>query len=245
MEKLVLHITFLEPVLGSLNNNINVFTEFTAAKAAPEKRPGEIAAVVGELTEAEAEKLTEEQIEKQTTVFPRDPKTKELFCYDYQWRGFVKEALAVGTELDEPVLKRLSKWTIRKTVDSMVFVTPRRIPFLNENGLPIVDTEVGMLERPLRAITMRGERVCLARSELVPAGTQVRFDLSWLVNHNAKSKQAVTSEALVWALDYGALKGFGQWRGGGYGRFAYSITPQDESEKKTDKKKAKALAEAA
>lgn len=224
MQTRLVNITFIEPLLGSLNNNVNVFSEFTAAKApTPEKSTEEIGAIAGEMTQEEIE----EQIDKQTTVFPRHPKDKgnNCFCYDYQWRGFFKEALALGTEIGEEAVKGLSKWTVKKTVDSMVFITERRIDFVGEDGKPIV--EVKQLERPLRAQTMRGERICLARSEIIPAGTTLQFHLKWLENKNTKSTQKVTEDALVWALNYGALKGFGQWRGGGYGRFTYTIEEVD------------------
>ena len=221
MKKLLVSILFTEPVLGSLNNNVNVFTEFTASKApTPEKKVEEIKTIAGEMTPEEIE----EQVEKQTTVFPKQD--GKCFCYDYQWRGFFKEALAVGTEIGEEAMGKLSKWTIRKTVDSMIFVAERRIFFVDANGNPI--TTVQQLERPLRAMTQRGERICLARSEIIPAGTTLQFTLMWFASKNTKSTQAVTQGALVWALDYGALKGFGQWRGGGYGRFSYTLKEVSE-----------------
>lgn len=224
LNKRSLHITFTEPLLGSLNNNPEIFKEFTEEKAFREskthtaaKAAEEVGAVLGEMPPEEAE----ETITKQTTVFPRNT-DGTLFCWDYQWRGFFKEALGIGTEIKEEAMGNLSKWTIKKTVDAMLFVIERRIQFLDATGQPI--KECTQLERPLRAQTMRGERICLARSEILPAGTQVRFTLAWMQNSDPKSKMNVKEPALIWALDYGALKGFGQWRGGGYGRFSYTIS---------------------
>lgn len=243
MKQLKVKITFIEPVLGSLNNNPEIMREFTAAKAGdPKKADEEVAAIMaagsklkqndgtsgggevkGEAVEGED---IEETIEKQTTVFPRNP-DGTLFCWDYQWRGFFKEAFSIGTELAEhdkqakEAMGSLSKWKAKGAVDSLLFVAERRIAFIGPDGQPI--KEVSQLERPLRATTMRGERVCLARSEIVPAGTSVIFTLNWLEapNKGAKpSKSAITEKAIAWALGYGALKGFGQWRGGGYGRFS-------------------------
>jgi hypothetical protein len=170
-----------------------------------------------------------EVIKKQTTVFPRNTDGKLIegmpvdarFCYDYQWGGFLKESLQLGTEIGEKAMGKLSKWTIRKAVASMVFIAERRIPFMFD-GKPI--TEVGMLERPLRAQTPQGERICLARSEAIPAGTTVEFTLTWFENNNTKSTQRINEDALTWGLDYGKFKGFGQWRNGGYGRFTYEMT---------------------
>ena len=100
-------------------------------------------------------------------------------------------------------------------------IMPERLA-AGDRGKPI--TEVNQLERPLRAMTARGERICLARSEIIPAGATLTFTLQWLTNNSQKSTQNITEEALLWALDYGALKGFGQWRGGGFGRFTYEIS---------------------
>ena len=229
MNKRIINITFTEDVLGSLNNNPKIFGEFQETKApTAEKAAEERATVLGAMTPEELEKATEDKIEKQTTVFPRNKDGKLVglpsetcFCFDYQWRGFFKEALQLGTEVGETAMGKLSKWTIRKAVDSLVFVVERRIPFYLD-GKPI--TEVNQLERPLRAMTARGERICLARSEIIPAGATLTFTLQWLTNNSQKSTQNITEEALLWALDYGALKGFGQWRGGGFGRFTYEIS---------------------
>ena len=239
MNILKIQLTFIEPILGSLNNNAHIFSDFEKEKGRPlsaEKLAEEQAAISGEMTKEEID----DTIQKQTTVFPRHE--GKCFAYDYQLRGFCKEALAVGTELAAEAMGKLSKWTIRKTVDSMLFVAERRVFFMDEQNQPI--TKVEQLERPLRATTMRGERVCLARSEIIPAGTSLTFTLKWLQSNNTKSTQAITYAALVWALDYGALKGFGQWRGGGYGRFSYKIL-ETQLEKPSKKKAVEAEAEPA
>lgn len=246
MNTRTIEITFAEDVLGSLNNNPNIFEEFQTAKIPPgetaaAKKAEETLTVVGEMSAEELEKAADEKIEKQTTVFPRNTDGKlttvpkdACFCFDYQWRGFFKEALQLGTEIGADEMGKLSKWTIRKAVDSMVFIAERRIPFMMD-GKPI--TSVKQLERPLRAMTQRGERICLARSEIIPAGATLSFTLKWLENKNGKSTQKITEEALVWALDYGSLKGFGQWRGGGFGRFTYKIigaSAEGAKKKKTE-----------
>lgn len=210
MNKLKLKLTFTEDVLGSLNNNEKVFEEFHKPKAPLENQAEEKEAVVDPAVKDDAE--------KQTTVFPKNPDASR-FCWDYQVRGFFKESLTVGCELGEEVMKTLSKWTIKKTVDSMVFIEQRRIPYRDPEGGLI--TAVKELERPLRAQTMRGERICLARSEVIQAGSWIEFTVSWLESKNSKSTQRITEDAITWALNYGALKGLGSWRGGGFGRFTW------------------------
>ncbi len=210
MQKLKLKLTFTEDILGSLNNNEKVFEEFHKPNAPPENQAEEAAAVVDPDSKDDAQ--------KQTTVFPKAADGSR-FCWDYQVRGFFKEALTVGCELGEEVMKSLSKWTIKKTVDSMLFIEDRCIPFRDESGALIIT--VRELERPLRAQTMRGERICLARSEIINAGSWIAFTVAWLENRNTKSTQRITEDAITWALNYGALKGLGQWRSGGHGRFKW------------------------
>ena len=215
MNKIKVRITFVEPVLGSSSNNPNIFGDFTAAKAATAAaRAEEEACVIGVMTEAEREAA----VEKSTTVFPRNA-NRELFSWDYQWRGFFKEALAVATDIGEEEVSELSHYSVKKSVDSLLFVAPRKIPFLNSEGKPI--TTVDILERPLRGNTPQGERICLARSESLPAGTQLELAITWMDSANPKT--TILHSSLIWCLDYGILKGFGQWRGGGFGRFEYVV----------------------
>lgn len=79
----------------------------------------------------------------------------------------------------------------------------------NENG------EITECQRPLRAQTAQGERVSLANSEQIPAGSTCEFEIVLLDDSHEK----VVRE---W-LDYGALRGIGQWRNSSKGRFAYEI----------------------
>jgi hypothetical protein len=98
----------------------------------------------------------------------------------------------------------------KKVIDGLVFVRPRTIAIQKV-------VEVGILERPLRAQTAQGERVALARSEMIGAGARIVFTLELL---DSKLEPAVRE----W-LDYGANRGLGQWRNGGYGTFTYEMTP--------------------
>lgn len=247
---------FIEPVLGSTNNNPVIMSEFQANKAKDANKAAEEVAALpinvaraaegkpiitgapkqqddgtsggGKIDEKQEEIDADEVIEKQTTVFPRNA-DGTLHSWDYQWRGFIKEAFSIGTELTEDkqakeAMGPLSKWLVKRTVDSLLFVVERRVNFFGADDKPIKD--VMLLERPLRATTQRGERICLARSEIIPAGSYCTFTLKWLqapAKGKKPSKMGLSVEALAWALGYAALKGFGQWRGGGYGRFIGSF----------------------
>jgi hypothetical protein len=62
-----------------------------------------------------------------------------------------------------------------------------------------------------------GERVALARSDYVSAGTELKFTLR-IVPGPVKRKVIET------ILEYGAMKGLGQNRNSGYGRFTFEIS---------------------
>ena len=82
--------------------------------------------------------------------------------------------------------------------------------------IPIVfDGEIGDCQRPLRAQTAQGERVSLANSEEIPAGATCEFSVVLLDESHEKA-------VLEW-LSYGAMRGIGQWRNSGKGRFDYEI----------------------
>jgi len=210
-----IEIQFTEPLLGSASNNKEVHREFIAAKAPRQEASAE---------EVEAIPDLEDEMAKATTVFPSDG--DGLFLWDYQVRGFLKEAIGVLVELGD--IKELSKWQFKKAVDSFVFVTPRRIYLADEKGKRHVRTETfpERFTRPLRADTMRGERVALATSEVLPALTRARFTITLLSGDNKKSRVAtIKEEHIRAALNYGALKGLGQWRSGGHGRFSWKELP--------------------
>ena len=102
----------------------------------------------------------------------------------------------------------------KKEIDGLVFVSPRRIPLVLPEG-----ATVGDCQRPLRASTAQGDRVALASSETVPAGTTQEFDVTLL-------RDDLAGALREW-LDYGALRGTGQWRNSGKGTFVYSVSDAD------------------
>ena len=89
----------------------------------------------------------------------------------------------------------------------MIFVYPREIPY-DLHGM-----KMDYCERPLRAQTPMGERVSIAKSESVPAGSTVEFEIECL---DDKLEDMVRE-----CLDYGKKRGLGQWRNSGKGRFEW------------------------
>lgn len=116
----------------------------------------------------------------------------------------------------------------KSVIDSTIFVFPRKIALQMPEG-----GKVDVLERPLRAETMQGPRVALAKSETVPEGTKLVIKVKFLVDATKKTFEE-------W-LDYGALRGIGQWRNGSFGRFCWKELPEYKPGKFVDKTEAEAL----
>lgn len=200
-------ITLTEDMLGTKAANADVFADYIASKCPDE-----------DLRKQELETAQHKE-EAGTTIFHRDQTSGELMLWDYQVKGFLKEAANVlrqaasGETPEEPAegekKKKGSKWGSAKSkFDNFVFVFPRIITLGKK-------TPDGICERPLRAETMQGPRVSLARSEVVAAGTSFNCEIKLLPG-------APVSEAMLrQCLDYGQLKGLGQWRNSGKGRFAW------------------------
>lgn len=203
MKKLHVKVLYTEELLGTASANKELHSEFIASKApdAP-SREEEVAALGADAVE-----------EKAMTVFPRmDDGTPHL--WDYQIRGFFKESCSMLRRADGTKSKNLKAF--KKEIDGLVFVEPRKIPLIIPDG-----KTVGNRQRPLRASTAQGERVALANSETVPAGTMQEFDVVLL-------KGDLEPFIAEW-LDYGRYHGTGQWRNSGAGRFLFEMT--DESGK--------------
>ena len=193
MLTLKVRLTFLEEVLGTASNNPDIHSEFIASKAPDARKTEEEVAAIG----------VDEFVEKSMTVFPRN-KDGAPILFDYQIKGFFKDA--AGALRRVPGTKSSKIKAYKKEIDGLLFIAPRMIP-LNMAG------PMGACQRPLRASTAQGDRVALAHSEAAPAGTTVEFEI-----------QAMTKDMLELArecLDYGKLRGIGQWRNSGKGRYVW------------------------
>lgn len=204
MKKLTAKLTTFEPILGTSPNNADIYREFIASKAPDASTVEDEVAAVG----------ADSVAEKGTTVFPRDENDRPFF-WDYQIKGMFKDAcqmLARVPGKDENGKKIKSgnesaKLTAyKKVIDGLIFVQPRKIPIQ-------FDGEIEICQRPLRAQTAQGERVALAASEQIPAGSEIEFSVICLNDEHVKAVRE-------W-LDYGFLRGLGQWRNSGMGRFTW------------------------
>lgn len=197
MKELKVRLTFTEDVLGTANADKNVHSEFIASKApdAPSR-------------EEEVEALGAEEVErKEMTVFPRMENGSPMF-WDYQIKGFFKDTCSALSRCkgEDYSKESCGMKAYKKIIDGCIFPQPRKIE-IHMNG------EMGNCQRPLRAQTAQGERIALANSEAVPAGSWIEFKVVCL-------SDAYENAVREW-LNYGQFKGIGQWRNSGMGRFTW------------------------
>lgn len=197
----------LSEMLGTKSNNPDINYDHIAGLAPDAKSRDEEVASIG--VDAVAEKTR--------TVFSRDEDGTPMI-WDYQVKGFIKEATRVRLEmgtLDAPKKPYLSQYTVGRVMGTGVAVTPRRLRLQLPPG-----GQISLCERPLRAVTIRGERVCLASSESVPEGT------TWKCQIQCQSWALVP--VVLQALQFGEFVGVGQWRTGGKGAFKFQVLNEPE-----------------
>lgn len=198
MKELKVRLTFTEKCLGTANNNPEIHKEFIASKAADAPSREEEIEAIG----------VDEYEDKQMTVFPRYEDGSPMF-WDYQIKGFFKDTCSAlqrckGEDFSKETCKLKA---YKKIIDGCIFVEPRKIPINMHDG------EMGILQRPLRGQTAQGERIALATSETVPAGSSIDLTIICLSDAHLK--------AVIEWLDYGRWKGIGQWRNASFGRFTW------------------------
>ena len=203
MKEIKVILKFTEDVLGTANADKNVHSEFIASKApnAPSR-------------EEEVEALGAEEVErKEMTVFPRMENGSPMFR-DYQIKGFFKDTCSALSRCkgEDYSKESCGMKAYKKIIDGCIFPQPRKIE-IHMNG------EMGNCQRPLRAQTAQGERIALANSEAVPAGSWIEFTVECLEDKHAAAVRE-------W-LNYGRYKGLGQWRNSGKGRFTWEEAQND------------------
>lgn len=195
MKDIRIKFYFFEEVLGTASFNKELHDEFIASKAPDAlSREEEVEALgVGEV------------VEKGMTGFARDDHGNPI-VWDYQFKGMLKDAVGVLRKVPGTKASKIKAY--KKEIDGLIFPLPRKVVLsLPPKGV------VGDCQRPLRAQTPQGERVALAHSETVPVGTTCEVTFRLLLDEHEDLIREV--------LDYGMLRGFGQWRNSGKGRFMY------------------------
>lgn len=211
MIKVKVRMTFIEHMLGTASGNPDIHKEYIASNA-PD------AATMKEEVEAIG---TEGVFEKSMTVFPRD-KDGTPIVYDYQLKGLFKDSCKSLKKIPNSECGKIKAY--KQEIDGLIFVSPRKIPITLPKG-----GEIEICQRPLRASTAQGERIALASSEMVPEGSSIEFEILMLADGvDAKgASHNVHEKAIMEILEYGRLRGFGQWRNSGAGRFTYEILSRE------------------
>ncbi len=222
MKSIFARLTFTEDLLGTAPSDPEIYRKYIATKAPDAPKVEDEVASVG----------VDEMVEKGMTIFARD-KDGNPHLWDYQIKGFFKGACgflrtvekadddeeestdkASDKAADAEAKKKKKrpayesgKLTSYKTkIDGLIFVFPRKIM------ISMAD-EMDNCQRPLRTSGPTGDRVALANSEAVPAGSYIDIEIRMLDDHHEKLIRE-------W-LDYGIYSGLGQWRNSGKGRFTW------------------------
>jgi len=210
-------LEFTEPLLGTLPADPDIAREFILAN-----HPTGVPAADEDATLPAADDV----FEKSITTFARvDGKP---IVWDYQIKGFFKDACLAMIDMQshtQDSLKKagLTKYMYKRTIDNVIFPRPRFIALEQPDGppewpnwesLPEGPMGLKLLQRPLRKENPRGGTTCLATSEIIPPGTKLQCEI-------CIGADRLEPYVVEW-LDYGALKGLGQWRNASYGRFAWS-----------------------
>lgn len=191
-------LVFRNEVLGTASSDPQIHERFIASKApdAPSLRE-------------EVEAIGVDGVEERAmTVFPRLADGTP-FLWDYQIKGFFKDACGMLRRATGSKSAKLRAY--KKEIDGCLFVRQRKVRLRMPEG-----STVGSKQRPLRAQTAQGDRVALANSEMLDAGTTCEFDVA-LLNHDLLPY-------LVEWMSYGQLRGIGQWRNASYGAFECTLT---------------------
>lgn len=194
MKTMKVRLEFLEEVLGTASADPEIHETYIASNAPDAPTRKEEVEALG----------AEEVFEKSMTIFPKENGIP--FLWDYQIKGFFKDACGMMRKVSGSVSSKMKAY--KKEIDGLIFIKERKIPFQ-------FDGEIGTCQRPLRAQTAQGERIALSSSETIPAGAAIEFEIECLVDSDMN--------AVVEWLDYGKLRGIGQWRNSGKGKFAWKV----------------------
>lgn len=206
MEKtLKIRLTLLDEVLGSQPSNPDIHEAYVASKAPTD-----------DLTAEEVDNIKAQNAEDKITVFYKKADGAPALL-DYQVKGMFKDSckmLAKAGKAGYPGGKACAAIkAYKQAIDGLLFVEPHELPF-ELHGL-----KMDYCVRPLRASTPMGERVSIAKSETVPAGSTLEFEIKLF---DPKLEDMVRE-----CLDYGKFRGLGQWRNSGKGRFVWDLLDEN------------------
>lgn len=193
MKELKIKIELTEEMLGMSPTDPEIYDTFIASNApdAPTR-------------EQEIEALGVEEVQRKgMTIFPKMDDGAP-FLWDYQIKGFFKDTVGMLRRVPGTACAKVKAY--KKEIDGLLFVKERKVPIE-------LSDEMGTCQRPLRSDGPNGSIVALANSETVPVGSTITCTILLMRD----DIEAWVREC----LDYGVLRGLGQWRNSGKGRFVW------------------------
>lgn len=185
--------------VGQRPSNEDLLATYIASKAP-----------TSELSAEEIDNIKAQNAEDRITVFYKSADGTP-FQYNYQVKGMFKDScqmLAKAGKAGYSGGKACAALkAYKKAIDGLIFVYPREIHY-DTHGL-----KMGYCERSLRAQTPMGERISIAKSETVPEGSTIEFEVECL---DPKLEDMVRE-----CLNYGRMRGIGQWRNSGKGTYLW------------------------
>lgn len=209
MKTMKVRLTLIEEALGMTPADKDIHETYIASNAPDAPSMEEEIAAMG----------INEVVEKQKTIFPKLEDGTPYF-WDYQMRGMFKDAIGMLRKVPDNVCSKIKAY--KKAVDGLLFVDERKIP-IHLSG------PMGDCQRPLRAFSPQGERVALAHSETVPAGSWIEFTIIMYIDE----LEPIVREC----LDYGRRRGLGQWRNSSKGIFTWEEIFEEDKKKPSRRKK--------
>ena len=244
-EKIFVEIKLIEPALGTSPSDKELYSRFIASNAPDATSREEEIAALGE-DEVEQKGTTIfmrgwfkpsengerylDILDKRDCIEAQVNEKENLrlpYFWNYQIRGFFKDSCSLLARANYGESAKLSAF--KKVIDGGVFVHPRRIAidlpesYYDEDGfLQQIDSEhLPILQRPLRISGPTGERTALASSEIIPAGSSIKFCIEYT---DPKNRDLI----IEW-LNYGSEHGLGAWRNSGRGSFIWRELNPDYS----------------
>jgi hypothetical protein len=206
MEIYEVQIKFLREILGSLPNK-EVFEKFLAPKALEE-------GVKKERIAEEMDNLpSDEEIGAEDNSMSRFARTeKGPFIYENVIMGFLKNS--------GDVLKtQLGIAALKSKIEDFVSIAPIKNYFTDANGNIISKVDELTKDRTKSINAKFGEKLSVLGSSEKISHANLKFYIMLIENKATKQSGAVTGDVIQELLEYGRLKGLGQWRNAGYGSF--------------------------
>ena len=196
MASLKARITFARDLLGTTPTDDDLRRKYVESLAPKDKTS----------VHTDVDYSVDDLLAKGTTAFYRHKGVPVI--RDYQFKGFCKDACGVLRRV--PGTKSYELTAYQKVIDGLVFCVDEHMQL----NVPEGCAGASIMTRPLRTSGVGGERVALVSSECLPAGTWFDVEIKLL-------DARLMSPLLEW-LDYGQLRGIGQWRNSGKGAFTWA-----------------------